>query len=96
MRKGQREIGNGIIRGQIPSTILGISHQQKQTAEHSHFFAKSWPTAPSNAFCEAALKTWSGTAAGFNLNLLYIHTAARNICNVTGVKYRDFSGRFIF
>lgn len=94
MRKGQREIGNGIIRGQIPSTILGISHQQKQTVEHNHFFGKSWPTVSSNAFCEAALKTWNGTAAGCNLNLpLHAHC---KVCKVTGVKYQDLRGRFIF
>lgn len=30
MRKGQREIGNGIIRGLTPSTILGISRNKQQ------------------------------------------------------------------
>lgn len=79
MSKGQREIGNGISRGQIPSTILGISHQQKQT-EHHNFFGKSWPTVSSNAFCEAALKTWNGTAAAFNLNLpLHSHCGRKHL-----------------
>lgn len=64
MGNEERAEGNRKWYNQRSDPFHNTGNQQKQTAEQ-----KSWPTVSSNSFGETALKTWNGTAAGFNLNL---------------------------